>query len=301
MSKSKLDSILLLSVLSIIWGSSFILMKKGMVSYSAPQVASMRILFAGLVFVPTIILRFKSIPWNKFWYILLFGVLEVGIPPFLYTFAQTRVDSSSAGILNSLVPLFTLAIGMVVFKLRYRWTTTLGVFIGLFGAFIITFMKNGGTGEGLVNLGNSYGLLIVFATLLYGIAGNLLKEKLNEVSGTMITAVAFVTLAIPAGIYLLTTNFFSIPLSNSANLYSLGAIVVLAVFGSALAILLFSKLIKLSNALFASFVTYLIPFVSLLWGWLDGENISIVHFSSLFVIFLGIYIANKSEKRVRVR
>jgi drug/metabolite transporter (DMT)-like permease len=300
MSKSKLDSILLLAVLSIIWGSSFILMKKGLVSYSASQVASMRILFAGLVFVPIIILRFKSIPWNKFGYILLFGILEVGIPPYLYTFAQTRVDSSTAGILNSLVPLFTLAIGMVVFKLRYRWTTTLGVFIGLLGAFIITFMKNGGSGQGLINLGNSFGLLIIFATLLYGIAGNVLKEKLNDVSGTMITAVAFVTLAIPAGIYLFTTNFLSIPITNHSNLYSLGAIIILAVFGSALAILLFSKLIKLSNALFASFVTYLIPFVSLLWGWMDGENISIIHFSSLIVIFLGIYIANKSEKHERV-
>jgi drug/metabolite transporter (DMT)-like permease len=113
----------------------------------------------------------------------------------------------------------------------------------------------------------------------------------------MITAVAFVSLAIPAGSYLFMTNFTSIPLSVPGNLHSIMAIALLAVFGSALAIQLFSRLIKLSNALFASFVTYLIPFVSLMWGWLDGENLSIIHFSSLIVIFAGIYIANIGERR----
>ena len=296
MNKTKIESILYLVILSLIWGSSFILMKKGMLTYAPDQVASMRVLFAGLVFVPLIIKQFKNIPWDKFKYILIFALLEIGIPPFLYTYAQTKVDSSSAGILNSLVPLFTLFVGVVMFKLRYHWLTTIGVIVGLLGAFIITFLKAGRTDVAEFHLANSWGLLIVLATFFYGIAGNILKEKLSDVSSSLLTAISFVSLAIPAGIYLFTTNFAHIPLSDSGNLHSFLAIVTLAIFGSSFAIWLFSHLIKKSNALFASFVTYLIPFVSMLWGWMDGENISLFHFFSLLVIFTGIYIANFGEK-----
>lgn len=296
MNRNKTESYLLLTILSIIWGSSFILMKKGMLTYSPSQVASMRVFFAGLVFIPILFKQFKNIPWNKFWWIFLFALLELGIPPFLYTFAQTKVDSSSAGILNSLVPLFTLLTGIFMFKHRFHWLTTSGVFVGLLGAFLMTYFKSLSIEGTSFDLSNSFGLLIVLATLMYGLAGNILKEHLSEVPSSLLTSVAFVTLAIPAGIYLFSTNFTRIPLSIPQNFTSLSYIILLSVFGSALAIFLFSKLIQKSNALFASFVTYLIPFVSLIWGWLDGENISAVHILSLVIIFGGIYLANLGEK-----
>lgn len=296
MNKNKTESYLLLTFLSLIWGSSFILMKKGMLSYSPTQVASMRVFFAGIFFLPIFIKHIKEIPWNKFGFILIFALLEMGIPPFLYTIAQTRVDSSSAGILNSLVPLFTLLTGVIMFKHRFHWLTTSGVLVGLIGAFLMTYFKSNSNGGTIFDISNSYGLLIVLATLMYGIAGNILKEHLSEIPSTHLTSLAFVTIAIPAGLYLFSTNFTSIPLSNSHNLTSFLYIIILAVFGSALAIFIFSKLIQKSNALFASFVTYLIPFVSLVWGWLDGEIISFLHVSSLLVIFSGIYLANLGEK-----
>jgi drug/metabolite transporter (DMT)-like permease len=291
-------SVVLLIVLSIIWGSSFILMKKGLLAYSASQVASLRILIAGSIFLPYIIKQFKTIPWHKFKFIFWFAVLEIGLPPYLYTFAQEHVDSSTAGILNSLVPLFTLFSGIILFKMRFNWLTAFGVFVGLLGAFIITFIKSGSSSVSILDFSNHWGLLIVIATLFYGIASNILKENLGDVSSMMITSLSFVTVAIPAGIYLFTTDFIYIPLSQAQNLHSLLAITILSVFGSALAMFLFNILVKLSNALFASFVTYLIPFVSLFWGWLDSENISLFHFSSLIVIFIGIYIANAGEKRI---
>jgi drug/metabolite transporter (DMT)-like permease len=296
MNKNKSESFLLLAILSIIWGSSFILMKKGMLTYSPSQVASMRVFFAGLVFVPIFIKQFRNIPWDKFWWILLFAVLELGIPPFLYTFAQIKVDSSSAGILNSLVPLFTLLTGIFMFKHRFHWLTTSGVFVGLLGAFLMTYFKSLSLDGTSINIANSFGLLIVLATLMYGLAGNILKEHLSDIPSSLLTSVAFVSLAIPAGIYLFSTNFVDIPLSIPQNLSSLLYIILLSVFGSALAIFLFSKLIQRSNALFASFVTYLIPFVSLIWGWLDGEHISAIHILSLLIIFGGIYLANLGEK-----
>ncbi len=296
MNKGRIEAVFLMIILAVIWGSSFILMKKGMLTYSPDQVASMRILFAAIVFIPYMIKSVKSIPWDKFKYIIIFGLLEVGIPPFLYTYAQMHVDSSSAGILNSLVPIFTLISGIIIFKLRYNILTTIGVLIGLIGALLITYFKIGSAGT-TMDLTNSWGLLIVLATLLYGIGGNIMKEKLDNIPGPIITGVAFISLAIPAGIYLFTTNFISIPVNNSHNLHSLIAIILLAVFGSAMAMVVFSRLIKQSNALFASFVTWLIPFVSLLWGWVDGENISYLHFSSMAFIFLGIYISGLGEKK----
>jgi drug/metabolite transporter (DMT)-like permease len=295
MNNSKIKASFYLAILALIWGSSFILMKKGLLTFAAPEVASLRIFFAGLIFVPYFIKNFKIIPWNKLGYILLFAFLEIGAPPFLYTYAQSHIDSSSAGILNSMVPLFTLFTGMMLFRLKYHWLTMVGVFIGLLGAFAITFMNNGSGAS--INLANWWGLLVVIATLFYGLAGNMLNVSLRDVSGTMITAVSFVAMAIPATIYLGFSGVLNHDFSQIQVIQSIGSIAFLSAFGSALAILIFSKLIRMSNALYASFVTYLIPFVSLIWGWIDGENISFVHFFSLFVILGGIYVANIGEKK----
>ena len=268
-------------------------MKKGLLSYSPPQVASLRIIIAALALAPYLFYKLKTFPWNKLKYILLFGFLEIGLPPFLYTYAQKQVDSSTAGILNSLVPIFTLILGMAIYKLKHHWLTIAGVFIGLSGAFLITFIKSGSGFN--MEVTNPWGLLIVLATICYGFAGNILKEYLNDLSGVIIIGLSFVFMSIPVLLYLIFTNFFIGANFTSAHLLSISSIVILAVFGSALALTLFSKLIKLSNALYASFVTYLIPFVSILWGWLDGENISIIHLLSIIVIFFGIYVANKGD------
>ncbi len=292
MQKDKAYSIVLLVVLSIIWGSSFILMKTGLTAYSWQQVAAMRISIAGLIFIPYVLFKIKAI--KKLKYILLFAFLEVGFPPFCFTFAQQYVDSSTAGILNSLVPLFTLLTGLFLFSVKTDFLKILGVSIGLFGALLIVAFKQGSAT--FMDFSNAYGLLIVLATLMYGIAGNVLKEKLSDVSSMLITATSFTCLGIPAAIFLFSTGVTDIPLSNAHNLKAFLSITTLSIFGSALAIVIFNVLIKKSTALFASFVTYLVPFMALFWGALDGENISYIHFLSLILILLGISIANKKIK-----
>lgn len=292
MGKSKAQAVLLLAILSIIWGSSFILMKKGLTAYSPVQVASLRICIAGLVFLPYVLTHLKKIQKLKF--IILFALLEVGIPPYLYTIAQTKIDSSTAGILNSLVPLFTLLSGFVIYKINANLLKVVGVLIGLLGAVLLIFFDPSKSAS--FNLSNVLGLLVVLATLMYGIGGNILKEHLSEVPSVLITAVSFVSMSIPASILLFSTDIFSIPLSDSANLQALGAITILSLIGSALAIVLFNVLIKKSNALFGSFITYFIPFVAILWGALDNEPINYMHFLSVLIIISGIYIANKGMK-----
>lgn len=286
----KLKSIVYLGILSLIWGTSFILIKKGLLAYPPDQVGELRVFIASLFFLPYIIKNYRKVNFSVYKYVFLFGLFEIGLPPYLYAFAQTVVSSSEAGILNSLVPLFTLLFGFFLFKVPTNFYKVSGVLLGLIGAILLIFFKSGDFSS--VNFSNSLGLLIVLATLMYGFASNIIKEYLQNESGLMITGVAFVSMAIPSLIYLLFTDFLTVTVTNEEALNSLGALVILAFMSSAVAMVIFAKLIQISNALFASFVTYLIPFVSILWGIFDGEYISPMSIIALVMILGGIYLAN---------
>jgi drug/metabolite transporter (DMT)-like permease len=299
MNNIKGKACVLLGVLSLIWGTSFILIKKGLIAFSPIQVGSLRILISGIVFLPYVLFNIKKVKMNKWKYILLFALLEVGIPPYLFAIAQTAVDSSTAGILNSLVPLFTLFTGIMFFRLSFNISKLSGVLIGLMGAVFLIFTRaslHDGPGFA-VDFSNMYGLLILLATLLYGFGTNLLKAYLQDVPGLLISAFSFVSMSIPAGIILLTTNIFEMDLTTGQNLNSFLAVLTLSIAGSAIAIYLYSVIVQESSALFASFVTYFIPFVSLMWGYLDKEPLNIMQFFSLACILAGIYLTNKGETR----
>lgn len=295
MDKDKIKSLVLLVILSLIWGSSFILIKKGLLSFSALEVGALRIFISALIFLPFLFFQFKRIPWNKSGYMILFGALEIGFPPFLYAIAQLKVDSSTAGILNSLVPLFTLLSGMVLFRIRFGIFKFLGVLTGLIGAVLLVMQDSSGNiSISNLNFTNVYGILIIVATLFYGIATNILKEHLQQIPSRLIMTVSFVSMGIISTFILIQQGFFVKPVLSDDYIHSFGAIFLLSAFGSALAMLLFSKLVQISNALFASFVTYLIPFVAMMWGSLDGEPITLMQIFSLIFIFGGIYLANIS-------
>jgi len=303
MRSDKIQAVIILAVLSIIWGSSFILIKKGLLAFSPVQVGSLRIFISGLAFLPYVMFKYKLIRFRLLLVIILFALLEVGIPPYLYSIAQTSVDSSTAGILNSLVPLFTLITGVLFYKSRFSFNKIAGVLIGLIGAVLLTFTRSA-TSSGLnvsFDFTNLYGLLIVLATILYGFGGNILKTYLQDVSGLFISAVSFVSMSVPAGIILFSTNILSVDFGNPQVVQSFSAIMILSLIGSALAIYLFSLLAQKSNALFASFVTYLIPFVALLWGFVDGEVLNVIQFLCLFLILFGIYFSHRNQISERMR
>ncbi len=303
MNTNKIKAVALLILLSLVWGASFLLIKKGLLVYSAGQVGALRIIFAGLTLLPVLVWKWKSVAANKPWDIVLYGVFEIGIPPFLFAYAETVLSSSTTGILNSLTPLFTLLAGVMLFRLKTNARSITGVFVGLIGALVLTLFRDGLNFDPGNFGGDSawYAMLVIIAGILYGVAGNLLKERLNSVDDVVLIALMFTSMSIPAGIYLLTTDIFSIPVNNSETLMSLASIFFLSLVNSALAIYLFSKLTKLSDALFASFVTYIIPFVAILLGALDGEELNSLHFTGLGIIFLGIYIANRDSFRPRRR
>ncbi|MBS1590889.1 MAG: DMT family transporter [Bacteroidetes bacterium] len=282
---------ILFLVLSAIWGSSFILMKEGMNVLSPYQVAALRIFSAGFVLLPFFIKAWEQIPKNKIVIVLLSGLVGNFIPAFLFCLAETKIDSSIAGILNALTPLFTIIIGMLFFNIHANAKKIVGVFIGFVGLILLF------TGGGKIDFSNiSYSLLILLATLMYGINVNMVGKHLQEIGSLNIATVAFGLLVIPSLIILFYTGYFKFQFTHKDFLLSTGASCLLGVMGTAIATVLFYRLLKKAGTLFASMVTYGIPIVAVLLGLLRNEKITLQIIVSLFVILLGVYIVNAANK-----
>jgi len=275
-------------ILSIIWGSSFILMKEGMKHLSAYQVASLRLLSAGLVLMPFALKTISSFPRKDFPLVVLSDLLGTGIPAYLFCIAETRLDSGFAGILNALTPIFTIVIGAIFFQSQLplkKWT---GVIIGFTG--LVLLLISGKQGVKINNL--DYAFLIIIATICYGVNVNLVSRYLKHIPSLSIAAVAFSVLTIPSFIILLFTGYFKLA-GSDGFIYSTSASSILGIFGTAIASVLFYMLMKRAGMLFASMVTYGIPFVALIWGFLAHETIAPLQILCLGLILVGVWRANK--------
>lgn len=281
----------MLSLLALIWGSSFILMKRGLMSFSDTQVAALRMFISYLLLLPSVIRRLPRIKKRHIKSLLIVGFLGNAIPAFLFTKAQTEVSSSMAGILNSLTPLFALLVGLLAYRVKFTWQNLLGVIIGLSGATGLILLKTGFE-KGSQNL---YPLLIVLATSLYAFSVNEIKEKLSDLDGVSIIAVALFFVGPFVGFYLFQTDF-SDALESPGVVWSFICIFILAAFGSVIATILFNNLIQHTSALFAASTTYLIPVVAIFWGLLDNESIMLIQIPVIVIILLGIYLVNKKPK-----
>jgi drug/metabolite transporter (DMT)-like permease len=290
----ELGNWLLFIVLSLIWGSSFILMKIGMESLTDFQVASLRIVSAGIVLLPLTVRHIRSIPLSKIGYIFLSGILGNLLPSYLFCIAETRVDSALAGTLNALTPIFAIITGFLIFKFYVPSKKVIGIIIAFGGSILLMF------GKGMQDATDvSFSLLIVLATFLYGINVNLAKKYLNDVGSLKAASVALSLSAIPALIVLIFTGYFQI-FTRPDTLIGTLAASTLGVMGTAIATILFYMLIKRAGVLFTSMVTYGIPFVAIGWGFVYNEDIGWKQIVSLFIILTGVYIANRSGKTVAV-
>ena len=299
--KIKPEAWLILFVLTLIWGSSFILMKKGLDSFTPMQVGSLRILSAGLFMLPVAIKHFRKVSRETILYSILFGLLNAGIPNFLFPLAETKVNTSTAGILNGLTPIFTLIVGISFFRVSFNIFKLTGVVIGFVGAALLIFFSQGFTRIAYLQdsqLGFSF--LIVLATCMYGFAGNIMKRHLDKVSGPVIASIAYCTLSVFTAMHLAFSDFAYRVISYPKALESLGYVAMLGIFCSAIGVILISRLMKQSSALFGSFVTYLIPFVAILWGIAANEKIGAVPFISLAVILIAIYISGLKPTNFRI-
>jgi drug/metabolite transporter (DMT)-like permease len=280
-----------LLLLAFVWGSSFILMKKGLNVYNHTQVATLRMGIAFISLLPFSIYFLKHLNKKNWVYILMVGLFGNGIPAYLFTKAQTNLSSSLTGMLNSMVPLFTLIVGVIIFKNSPSKNKIIGVLIGLIGAAGLI----GFNGIDLSNGSFYYSFYVIAATICYAISVNIIKFKLQEINPVAITSLAFLFIGIPITAYaLIDGSILETIKFQKDSISALSYIIILAVFGTGYAVLLFNFLIKKSSAIFAASVTYIIPFVALMWGLVDGETINFIQLVSLVIIITGIYIVNKN-------
>ena len=277
-----------LITLALIWGSSFILIKKGLVGLTPMQVGSMRILFAALFLL---LIGFKSlakIPHVQWKYIALTATLGTFIPAFLFAVAQTQIDSTVSSILNSLTPLNTLIFGVFAFGLTFRRPQVFGVVIGLIGTFLLII--NGAMHHPEQNY--YYAILILIASVCYAINVNLIKKYLSDLSPLSITTGNFLVLLLPALVILFFSGFFQVIQVERVQ-HSIVFIMILGVVGTGIANIIFFKTIQISSPVFATSVTYLIPVVAFSWGLLDNEMLTPVQFLGAFIILFGVYLSAK--------
>jgi drug/metabolite transporter (DMT)-like permease len=284
-----LTSWLLLLLLSLIWGSSYILIKKGLVAYSPTQLASMRISISMLAFLPFFIYRFRKIDWSRWKYYAIIGLSGNFFPAFLFAFAETEISSSIAGVLSSLTPLFTLLLGLLFYAVRFSWYKAAAVVIGLAGAVLLIAFGGGDHLEG----NNWYGLLVVLAAMMYALSANTVKKHLNDIDPIDMSVGSFMMMGPPAFLYLFRTDFVNRLQTHEAAWTSLMYIFILAVVGTVIANVLFYKLVQITNAVIASMVSYLTPIVAVCWGVLDQEAISLYHFLGMGLILTGVYLSKK--------
>ena len=282
-----------LFVLSLVWGSSFILIKKSLLGLSPYQLGALRVIITGLFLFAIgykTIITIKPKDWK---WLIISGFLGTFIPAFFFAIAETEIDSAVVSILNSLVPLNTILLGFAVFKIASTKRQILGVIVGFIGTAIL-ILKGAHLNP---NQNYVYAVFVILSTVMYAFNVNIIKKHLQHVKPLTIATGNFVAIFIPGIIVLLFTDFFSKATFNNPDFkMSMVYITLLSLFGTAMAKILFNKLVHLSTPVFASSVTYVMPVVALMWGFADGEGFSFLQGVASLIILLGVYLSHKRNK-----
>jgi len=287
----------ILALLSVVWGSIFILYKESLEVLSWQQVGLLRVFIAGTCLSPLAIFWYKRIPKGKFPAIAGVGILGSGIPPFLFALAQTRLDSGLTGVLNATTPVFALLLGMTLFKLKVPAVRVAGIFVGLAGAVVIVLSgADGFGGDG------RYGLFVLIATTCYGASINLIKSQLQDVPAVGITVFSLLFIASIAACALPFSGIQEAWATQEGAWRATGMVALMAVFGTSLASIIYFLLIQRTGVVFASSITYFIPVVAIAWGWLDRERFLPMHFGGMVLILLAVWmISRKSASPATVK
>jgi drug/metabolite transporter (DMT)-like permease len=281
----------ILILLTLVWGSSFILIKKGLGVFTATQVSALRILSAAVFMTPFAISRIRKTEKKHFLLIFLSGFIGSLIPAYLFALAQTRLDSAITGIINAMTPVFVVLIGAMFYKQKINRIMIAGLLLAFSGTAMLMFYA--AEGHRVINY---FALLVVAATVMYGLNVNILKFNLSRLNAVAISSISLSFMGPVAAVQLFVfTDFVHRMQSGESALLALGYLSLLGIVGTGLALILFNKLIKIATPLFASSVTYLIPVVAVCWGIVDGEQLTIRHFVSMLIIAVGVYLTNKKS------
>lgn len=310
--KTSFLSWFLLILLSLVWGSSFILMKRGLESFTSEQVAALRIVIAFLFLAPLLVKHYK-VNLKKNWKgLVIMGVFGNLIPAFLFTKAETGISSALAGMLNALTPIFAILVGLFVFKSTVSRNQVIGVVIGSLGALLlVSFDKSNSQSNNNI----WFALMVAGATLCYAISVNGIKKYLTDVNSITASVWSFTIIGSTTLVFPIVKNLIFAK-TNELNLWqdifyrlnanpqaweNLAFVSILAIIGSAISVILFNILIKNSNAIFASSCTYLIPVVAVIWGTIDGEEVVFAQFIAILIILSGIWLINKKSNSKEIK
>lgn len=286
---------ILLALLSLIWGSSFILIKKSLDHFNPYEVGALRVLIAGLVLLPVAIKNIRKFPKKNVKWLILAAITGNFIPMFLFPIAETEVSSSIAGIINSMMPIFVIIVGALLWKFETTKRQIIGVLISFSGACILAFSGGEGGEFKLIPI-----LLLLLATLLYAISTTTVKSKLSDIPAKILSAFVFsFVLIFPSLIALVFAGFFNELKMDNNLLVGLGFVSLLSVFGTGLAMMLNYRLLSVSTPLFASTVTLLMPIVAIIWGILDGEKLTIMQGFGGVIILAGLIFLRQMPAKVK--
>ena len=289
-SKNSVQALTLLILLALIWGTSFILMKRGLVVFSPGELGSIRVAAASVFLLPIALVKLRELENRHYWQLFASGLMGIFFPAYLFALAQTELESSVTGIMNSLTPICTLIIGVVFFQQTFRRQSIIGVVLGLIGTVILILANSSGEIQSL----NLYALLVILACLFYATNLNHIKYRIPDLKALTITSVSLMLIGPLALIYLFAFTEFSQKLSHAEGAWTaFGFILLLGFMSTSLATILFNKLVKISSPLYTSSVTYLIPIVAVLWGLLDNEQLFPGHIAGMAAIIGGVYLANR--------
>jgi len=289
-----------LILLSLIWGSSYILIKKGLIGLTPLQLGSVRILMTTVILLLYGWSELKAISRSAWKWIVFTGYFGTFFPSYLFAFAETVIDSSVAAVLNGMTPLFTLLIGITFFNTSFKWSKIVGVLIGFGGTLILV------SNEFTIQTGTKswYAFLVVFAACCYAINVNVIKYKLKGVSALGIALGNFLAIVPPALVILTFSDFpWAAAIEGTKVTTSLGYIFILAFLGTAVAKVMFNELVAISSPVFSISITYLLPIVAICWGTLDGEVFTPLQWIGCTFILIGVYLVtdkNNLKNRNRV-
>ncbi len=289
--KPEKEKWILLVILSLIWGSSFILIKKSLEHFTPYQVGALRVLISGVLLSPIAILNRSKFPIKSIKWLMIAAFAGNFIPMFLFPIAETKVSSSIAGIMNSMMPIFTIIVGTVFWKTKTTLRQILGILISFLGVTILLL-----SGKNSTEIPIFYVSLLLFAAFLYAVSVTTVGAKLTHIPAKIMSSfVFFYILSLPSLIALIFSDFFSTFSFSNGNLIGLAYVATLSIFGTGLAMILQYRLMSVSNPLFASTVTLIMPIIAVMWGIIDGETFTIIQFIGAAIIIAGLIFLRKKK------
>ena len=278
----------LLITLTIIWGASFLLIKKSLLVFTPIQLSYLRISVSFLFLLPFAIIRWKEIKRSDLFNFFIVGFIGSAVPSFLFAYAQQEIPSFVAGMLNALTPLWTIIFSRLLFKKQFSKHKWLGILIGFLGTLIIFYDPNG-------SIETSYYLgMVVLATLCYALSANVISHKLEHLHTLTISSASFMIIGPIAILMFLREDYSHIDISSDDFYIAFWSMMCLGVLATAVGLILLNKLIHISNVVFATSITYLIPIIAIILGvtLLDEELIWNQILGSI-VILLAVYLVKK--------